>query len=763
MNACSNILLMACVLAGNSTAAETLAVNNPGFEVGDSRPVGWTWWSRDQLGEAVVVSEPIFDGKSAVCVRYDGKRDWAFSSRSHFPVKPQDAFVAEARIKAAQGTVTLAVVGYQGNEVVDWKLSEAEPVGSDWTDALERTLDVEKAAATEWTTARAYVIIPPECDGIRVRFVGDGTTLAWIDAVSLKPWRREPKPKVRGFAQARVAEPLDRGLLARPLEGGKVYLGWRLLVSDAPNTGFHVYRRPASASADEPTRLTERPLTRSTNYVDTPPESSSKWLYSIRPIDANGSVGAPSPAVTVDVAEHPSDYVSLKLDGNHDFQKVGIGDLDGDKRFDFVIKRPNSNIDPYHKYWKRSTEPYKLEAYRDDGTFLWRYDLGWSIETGIWYSPYVVYDFDGDGKAEVAVKTGEGDPRDEDGRVRSGPEFVTILDGETGREITKAPWPSREGFGTNRPYNYQSRNQLGVAYLDGKTPCLIVARGTYNIMKADAYQFHDGKLEKLWSWDNRGLGRRYWGQGAHWMHAADVDDDGRDEVLLGSIVLDDDGDVLWSTGLGHPDHFYVGDLNPARPGLEIYYGIENRRAKNGMCMVDAKSGKLLWGHDEQTHHIHSSGLVSDIDPAHPGCECYSGERDYEDKRWLRTSEGKVISTKDPGGLAPRAAFWDADPYRELVRGNRAIQKLSGEEVGPKIDGHVAAVADILGDWREELIVSVPGELRIYTTTIPTDRRFPCLMQDPIYRIDVVHAAMGYFQVPMLSKWPGSAGVESGDE
>ena len=750
MRAFLSFAFVVCLLASGVFAAESLPVTNSGFEAGGSQPKDWTWWSRDKSGEASCVREPVAEGKSAVCVRFDGEHDWAFSSNVHFPVKPGDSFVAEAKVKAAKGSVTLAIVGYKGNKVVDWKLGTADAVGFQWTDALERAFDMKKAADAGWTTARAYAIVPPECDGIRVRFVGKGPTLAWMDAVSLKLWEREPKPKVRGFAATRVVEPLDRGILARPLGDGKVYVGWRFLASDGPNTGFHVYRRSASA---EPERLTKQPLTESTNYVDAPPAGSPEWTYSVRPVDVAGSLGTPSREVTIDVTEEPSDYISLKLDGTHGFQKVGIADLDGDKRYDFVIKQPNSNIDPYSKYWRKSTEPYKLEAYRHDGKLLWRHDLGWSIETGIWYSPYVVYDLNGDGKAEVAVKTGEGDPREEDGRVRSGPEFVTILDGETGREVTKAPWPSREGFGPKRPYNYQSRNQLGVAYLDGKTPCLIVARGTYNRMKVDAYQFHDGELEKLWSWDNNGLGRRYWGQGAHWMHAADVDEDGRDEVLLGSVVLDDNGDVLWSTGLGHPDHFYVGDLNPARRGLEIYYGIETRQPKNGMCMVDAKSGRILWGYDKQTHHIHSSGLASDIDPAHPGSECYSGERDYKDKRWLRTCEGKVISTDDLGGLAPRAGFWDADFQRELLRRRRPIEKFSGEDVGPEMKHHIAAVADILGDWREEIIVSAPGELRIYTTTIPTDNRFPCLMQDPIYRIDVAHAAMGYFQVPMLTTWP----------
>ncbi len=255
---------------------------------------------------------------------------------------------------------------------------------------------------------------------------------------------------------------------------------------------------------------------------------------------------------------------------------MGIADLDGDGRYDFVIKQPNANVDPYSApgYWKRSPGTYKLEAYRGDGKSLWRLDLGWSIEQGIWYSPYVVYDLDGDGRAEVALKTGEGDPRDSEGRVRSGPEHLTILEGRSGKPITRVDWPSRDGFreavsNDLAAYNYYCRNQLCVAYLDGKTPSLLAERGTYNIMKLVAYQLRGGRLRELWRWDNTKEPRKYWGQGAHWMHAADVDGDGRDEVLLGSSVIDDGGTALWATGLGHPDHCYVGDIDPARPGLEI--------------------------------------------------------------------------------------------------------------------------------------------------------------------------------------------------
>ena len=168
-----------------------------------------------------------------------------------------------------------------------------------------------------------------------------------------------------------------------------------------------------------------------------------------------------------------------------------------------------------------------------------------------------------------------------------------------------------------------------------------------------------------------------------------------------------------------------------------------------MCMVDARTGKILWGHDKPTKHIHSSGLVADLDAEHPGAECYSGERDFKDKRWLRDCRGNVLSTDDLGGLAPRAAYWDADLQRELVRGRR-ISKYKGADLPTKPEGKLVAVADVLGDWREELITSVPGELRIYTTTIPAADRRVTLIEDPIYRMDVVHAAMGYTQIPTPS-------------
>ncbi|MBN2291161.1 MAG: hypothetical protein JXM70_01975 [Pirellulales bacterium] len=558
-------------------------------------------------------------------------------------------------------------------------------------------------------------------------------------------------------SDVRCEEKLDRALIARTVGDGKVYLGWRMLKNDPADVAFGVFRRSGDGNA---VKLNHQPISRTTDFLDKLAAKDVEHTYFVRAV-AGGKTGPESrEARAVASASKSAPYVSIKLDGDYDFQKVGIADLDGDRRYDYVIKQPHKNIDPWYKYWRRSPGTYKLEAYDHDGRFLWRYDLGWSIEQGIWYSPYVVYDLDGDGKAEVAVKTGEGDPRDKDGKVQSDPEFLSILDGTTGKPVTRVDWPSRDNFAMKNGYNYASRNQISVAYLDGKHPALIVERGTYSIIEVVAYSLKDGKLHEIWRWDNRKQPKKYWGQGAHWMHAADVDADGRDEVVIGSAVVDDDGTSLWSTGLGHPDHSYVGDIDPSRPGLEIYYGIEPRNKANTMCLVDARTGEIIWGHDEPTRHIHSSGLCSDIDASRPGWECYSGERDFKDKRWLRDCKGNIISTEDLGGLAPRAVYWDADPQRELLVGGRVFD-YGKKDTQQRINGKMVAVADILGDWREEIIVSSPGEMRIYTTTIPASDHRVCLMQDPIYRMDVVVAAMGYYQVPMLSYDPASEAMSKG--
>ncbi len=549
----------------------------------------------------------------------------------------------------------------------------------------------------------------------------------------------------------RQIELLDRGIIAMRTQNGSVYVGWRLLEGDPHNISFSIYRANLTGPA-----LKLGIVNTTTDFLDNSPPAGSDFRYWVRSI-VNSTELAPSKNATI--LNNPGEnYFSIKLSGNYTFQKVGIADLNGDGAYDFIIKQPNINIDPLDAplgNWRPSEGTYKIEAYLSNGTFLWRRDLGWNIEQGVWYSPFIVYDFNGDNRAEIAIKTGEEgvDYRDCTGKVRWGPEYLSLWDGMTGSTITQVAWPTRLA----QIYNFNSRNQLGVAFLDGNQPSLLVARGTYWFMQLEAYHYDGSQLQNQWKWENsQESGFKWVGQGAHFMHCADVDMDSRDEVILGSCVVNDNGVGLWSTGLQHPDHCYVGDIDPTRPGLEIYYGIEGimdlfPEAKNGICLVDASTGQILWGLNETTIHIHSQGLVADIDPRYPGVECYSGEAGLPG-RWLHAANGTLIATETSFdlGTAPHAVYWDADLQRELLYNGQIYDFETGFIHLEGVQGYQVAWADILGDWREEIIISVPGELRIYTTMIPAVDRRSCLMEDSIYRIDVAHLSMGYGQLPMTS-------------
>jgi hypothetical protein len=418
----------------------------------------------------------------------------------------------------------------------------------------------------------------------------------------------------------------------------------------------------------------------------------------------------------------------------------------------------------------------------------------------MWYSPVVVYDIDGDGRAEIYCKAGPVDPseivRHPKGMVTGGPEFLVKLDGATGRELARIPWPDRSGIvNTRQPsemadYNYQSRNLLGVAYLDGKRPHLIVERGTYTLIKVRAY---DPGLKLVWSFDTKGEFENYSGQGTHGMQVADIDDDRRDEVIIGAAAIDDDGTPLWTTGRGHPDACYVGNIDPARPGMQIFFGHEWRQTRDGLCLVDARSGQTIWGYGGPTIHIHSTGMVADIDPTRPGMEVYGGEANGT-QFWLYDARGVRIGNKPMAGLAPKAVWWDDGPTKLVVAGGKIfrfkppteaevaeLQEITlratasdvvrnltqpkgpskrsvtelwpgyvGETIGG-LQGTIVGITDCLGDWREELIVSDAGEFRVYSTTIPATTRRVCLMQDRQYRTSVARQMMGYFYPPILGR------------
>jgi rhamnogalacturonan endolyase len=623
--------------------------------------------------------------------------------------------------------------------------------------------------------------------------------------------QHKDKPLVKGWAKARVEEKLDRGIIATATKDGKVYVGWRLLKTDPEGTAFDLYRSGKDGKA---ARLNAKAIATTTDYVDDKPLSEDA-TYFVVPL-VKGKEQKPSEKVMLKAGADKDKlyYTSIKFRGDYRPQKVAIADLNGDGKYDFVIKQPEQGVDPGVGGPDMTGLTYKVEAYLSDGTFLWQRDLGQGIEPGIWWSPIVVYDFDGDGKAEVALKTAPMDQKREGGRIRTGPEYCSILDGTTGKEITKVDWLPRDP--RLGDYNRINRNQIGVAYLDGKTPCLIVARGTYRLMMVDAYQYKNKKLTKLWHWEGDDETPIIRGQGAHTMTAADVDGDGRDEILLGSACLDDNGTCLWSTGLGHPDSMYCTDIDPQRPGVEVLYGLEVPHDEDGICVVEARTGQIIWGLKQETNHI-GGAMTADIDPTIPGLECWGGEdsKGGSSAKYIFSAAGKRL---DPDMVVPSTRpwfYWDADPIRETTgrsgfsrndpnfarlmgprpaagqpdpnRPRRRVRtqpprfdpndpntarfmrmmnrpvdvvKYGGKLVAAgAIEGRMVAQADILGDWREEVITTLPGELRIYTTTIPATDRRVCLMQDPVYRSMVADLASGYAQTPVTSYYIGVPAAE----
>lgn len=577
----------------------------------------------------------------------------------------------------------------------------------------------------------------------------------------LKP-QHEAKPQFRGFAQTKIRETLNRGLSAVPAQGQEgVYLSWRLLESDKADTRFDVYRSVNGKTE----KLTKQPVESVCDFTDFSPVKGVAvyWVVAM----SGQYADAPSEKISVDYRTLKN-YRSIRLDRAVKAGKVGVADLDGDGTYDYIIRTPETNVDPGMP-GDLTGKTYQIEAYLSDGTFLWSKDLGQGIEPGIWYSPYVVYDFNGDGKAEVALKTApENVQRDEKGRVDTGDEYLTVLDGMTGREIAHVDWPKRNDRYGNLVR--RNRNQIGMAFLDGKTPCILACRGTYKLMTVEAWQLNGNKLESVWKWDGDEENPVVRSMGSHNMVCGDVDEDGREEILLGSCMLDDNGTLLWSVGLGHPDKIYLSDIDPERPGMEVFLCLEPWHDNGrGVCMVDARTGEPVWNIGHKTFHV-GDGMVADIDASHKGLECFA----HEDKKggssdkYLLAADGTYISKNTDVPSCRNWAWWDADLLRETFVGddNRwgassssngkslSIVKWKGEQLTDGIEGDILMIADLYGDWREEIVTALDGEIRIYTTNIPARDRRVTLMQDPVYRSYIAHRSMGYPQSPVPSYYLG---------
>ena len=578
----------------------------------------------------------------------------------------------------------------------------------------------------------------------------------------------EHKPLVEGYATERIAEPLNRGLVAAPSpEGNGIHLSWRLLDTDPNEVYFHVYRMANGKQQ----RLTRKAIKEVCDYTD-PAAHDKLTHYWVTAHDAKGKVIGTSEKIAVD-RSILTNYRTIKLrDPKMRVGKVAVADLNGDGTYDFIVRTPDSNVDPGMS-GTLDGRTYQIEAYLSDGTFLWSKDLGQGIEPGVWYSPFIAYDFNGDGKAEVALKTApETTKRNDKGRVDSGEEYLSVWDGMTGREIARVDWPERNDRYGNLVR--QNRNQIGMAYLDGKTPYILACRGTYKLMVVDAWELRGDKLVRAWRWDGDEENPIIRSMGAHSLVSGDVDNDGRDEILLGSCMIDDNGTALWSAGLGHPDKAYLTDIDPNRPGMEVYLCLEPFHTNGrGVCMVDARTGEQVWNIGHETKHV-GNGMVADFDPSYPGLECFASEdkKGGSSDKYLLTADGKYIRRNENIPPCGGWIWWDGDLSREVLHNPYTQEEMlerwrSGKpmaqhvvkwgdktSVADDIEGSLQLIADLYGDWREEMVMSFPGELRIYTTGIPARDRRITLMQDAIYRSYVAHRSMGYPQAPVPSYYLG---------
>ncbi len=579
----------------------------------------------------------------------------------------------------------------------------------------------------------------------------------------------------RSFAQTppiphRQMEKLGRGLVAVRGEEKKVFVSWRMLNEDADDVAFNLYRSTDKASAK---KLNSKPISNCTNFTDETADFGKSNSYFVRSIVA-GKESEPSRSFTVAADAPVRQYISIPLRTPEGYSPndASVGDLDGDGEYEIVLHQVGKGRDNSQR--GATTEPI-LEAYKLSGEFLWRINLGKNIREGAHYTQFIVMDLDGDGRAEIVCKTADGsidgdgkvigDPkadwRNDGGYVLKGPEFLTVFDGATGKALaTTDYWPPRGNvadWGDSRG-NRVDRFLACAAYLDGKLPSVVMCRGYYTRLTMAAWNWRDGKLSSVWKFDSddpSGKNKAYRGQGNHNLSVGDVDGDGKDEIVYGSCCVDHDGKGLYSTGLGHGDAMHLSDIDPERPGLEVFCiheHMENQLHPHGAELHDAKTGKILWSKESPDV---GRGISMDVDPRYPGYECWASG---EGLNGLWNAKGELISKRKPRSC-DFGVWWDGDLLREQLdrttiskwdwKNERDVDLLRAE--GCYSNNSTKATpclcADIFGDWREEVIWRSRDnkELRIYTTTIPTTHKLRTLMHDPQYRLSVTWQNVGYNQ------------------
>ncbi|WP_278700536.1 rhamnogalacturonan lyase [Phocaeicola sartorii] len=592
------------------------------------------------------------------------------------------------------------------------------------------------------------------------------------------------------FSQPYSGEKLSRGLIGIPTEDG-MYFSWRMTLEDAAGLQFDLYR---SSGGGAEVKLNKEPIDRTSDFLDRTVDYTVDNRWTLK-------------ATTGEVAtwtrlkgEERNPYLSIPICKPEDGEIAGepftytandcsVGDLDGDGEYEIILKwSPSNSKRPPQRGFTGNTY---LDAYKMDGTRLWRIDLGPNVRSGAATTNFLVFDFDGDGCAEICCKTGDGtvdglghrigdaqaDWRTWDkknptyGKIVNGPEYLTVFEGRTGKELdskeyipTRYPLDGWGGVGGNcgndNTGGRSDRFTAGVAFPDGKTPSPVMVRGWYGRTVVAAWTFTNGALKHTWTFDSATPGwETYSGMGNHSVTVADFDGDGCDEICVGAMTVDHDGKGLFTTGLRHGDALHAGRFIPSRQGMQVF-GVHENEGDNeivkrtpAVAMFDGATGEIIW--QDGLGQDAGRGVAADIDPRYDGAECWCNIGGLR-----RGDTGEIICNRKPDSCN-FTIYWDADPLAELLdhvsiskwnwntESTDLLLKAEGVVSNNGTKGNPCLSGDILGDWREEVIWASEDqtELRIYSTTIPAVDRRATWMNDRQYRLAIAWQNVAYNQPP----------------
>ncbi len=651
---------------------------------------------------------------------------------------------------------------------------------------------------------------------LTLAMVGTMCTAVAVPASADEPVKYKETP--------RMMEELNRGLIAVKTTSG-VYLSWRVLgKEDLATTAYDIYREGTSS------KIATIEGGQASNYIDKNGTSANKYKVVVSTATPEQIAEEPwtqaqdtkgdTTYTYFDVPiSKPTDIPSAKgglSDYTNGANDASLGDLDGDGDYEIVLKwnptdskDSNSGNTTGHCVF----DAYEIDPNNKDG-YMWRIDIGNNIAAGPHYSQFMVYDFDSDGKAEIATLTAPGSyslVKNAEGGYdkiyvttvgdteeiqkadntkttlrkgnNNGPEYYTIFDGETGRPLkTTAAIPLGNEDGSNwgdSKMNRSERYLAAVAYLDGVTPYYVPIRGMYNRTVIRAYTWDGENLTLVKEHDGKTKGSTLYGQGNHNLNVADIDNDGKDEIVYGSACLDDDfKTVLGNTLLGHGDAMHTSDFN--NDGTQEVYSVkeDSEGFKEGQQLRVAATGKKIWSNKVTTDN--GRGAMDNIDDAyastHPDALALGWDAANPGAYDLKGNQVAVKPNGNSRNFCNFLVYWDADLGRELLDDNQMAKYHASTGVTDRLFFNGAGylpgnsnnstkqnpclVADLWGDWREEIIMRVGDEpyLRIITPITPTTYRLTTLMHDSQYRLAIAWQNVGYNQPPHTSYYIGSAAL-----